>query len=145
MPSPTRKKGDIGESIVEMFLVKQGWCIIERNYLRKWGEIDIVAEKGDIIHFIEVKSSISNFLNPENDVSYETMDVIYTKNPPFFYRPEENMTFGKMKRFERSIRSYHMEHSELEDREFVIDVYCVLLDFLSNKAIIYSIDNVNLG
>ncbi|MBX4181397.1 YraN family protein, partial [Candidatus Parcubacteria bacterium] len=51
-----RKLGDIGENIACDFLKNRGYTIVERNYLRKWGEIDIVARKGEVIHFVEVKS-----------------------------------------------------------------------------------------
>ena len=51
-----RKIGDIGENIACMFLVKRGFKVIGRNYLKKWGEIDIIAEKQGILHFVEVKS-----------------------------------------------------------------------------------------
>ena len=51
-----RKLGDIGENIACDFLKRRGFEIIERNYLRKWGEIDIVARKRNVIRFVEVKS-----------------------------------------------------------------------------------------
>jgi len=42
-----RKLGDIGENIACDFLKSRGFEIIERNYLRKWGEIDIVTRKSE--------------------------------------------------------------------------------------------------
>ena len=42
----TKSKGNLSESIVCDFLVSRGYKIVDRNYLRKWGEIDIVALKG---------------------------------------------------------------------------------------------------
>ncbi len=47
--------GDLGEDLACKFLLKKDFVIIERNYLRKWGEIDIIAKKNAKIHFIEVK------------------------------------------------------------------------------------------
>jgi Holliday junction resolvase-like predicted endonuclease len=51
-----RKTGDLGEDVAVMFLMKQGFSIIERNYLRKWGEIDIIAKKAGKLYFVEVKT-----------------------------------------------------------------------------------------
>ncbi len=49
------KKGDLGENLVSQFLIKQGFIIKEKKYRRKLGEIDLIAEKNDILAFVEVK------------------------------------------------------------------------------------------
>ena len=41
----TKSKGNLSESVVCDFLVSKGYEILDRNYLRKWGELDIVAIK----------------------------------------------------------------------------------------------------
>ena len=57
----SRHKGDIAEQKAVEFLKKDKFSIIERNYYAKnMGEIDIIAKKDDIYHFVEVKSG-SNF------------------------------------------------------------------------------------
>jgi putative endonuclease len=44
------------------FLQAKGFAIVERNfYAGKLGEIDIIAKNGDVLHFIEVKSSRGSF------------------------------------------------------------------------------------
>ena len=48
--------GRIGEDMVAKYLEKNGCLITRRNYYSKYGEIDIVAEKGEYILFIEVKT-----------------------------------------------------------------------------------------
>ena len=60
MKTEKRKIGDIGEEFTCRFLEGRGYKIVERNYLKKWGEIDIVAENKDGLHFIEVKSLTCN-------------------------------------------------------------------------------------
>ncbi len=47
--------GNIGEEIAQNYLQRQGCKIIQRNYYSRFGEIDIIAEKGSILLFIEVK------------------------------------------------------------------------------------------
>lgn len=54
-----RKIGDWGESQACSFLVRQGYKIIERNYWTREGELDIVAQLGEKISFIEVKTRTS--------------------------------------------------------------------------------------
>ncbi|MBR6101561.1 MAG: YraN family protein [Ruminococcus sp.] len=50
-----REIGNIGEDAVCAFLQKNGYTVRDRNYTVKGGEIDIIAEKNDIIAFVEVK------------------------------------------------------------------------------------------
>ncbi len=51
-----RRLGDLGERIACDFLKKKGYKILAKNYRIKRGEIDIVAEKGSAIVFVEVKT-----------------------------------------------------------------------------------------
>ena len=50
-----------GEDKAEIFLKKQGFVIIERNFHSKFGEIDIIAQKDNVVHFIEVKSTDGDY------------------------------------------------------------------------------------
>ena len=49
-------KGKLAENKAIKFLKKRGFKIIKQNFYFKGGEIDIIATKDDVIHFIEVKS-----------------------------------------------------------------------------------------
>ncbi len=54
--------GNESEELATRYLEDAGYVIVERNfYARKLGEIDIIAQKKDILHFIEVKSAKANF------------------------------------------------------------------------------------
>lgn len=48
--------GSDGESAAADFLKKRGYKIIGRNYSCRFGEIDIIAQKGNFIVFVEVKT-----------------------------------------------------------------------------------------
>jgi len=52
----TRKIGNIAEDKACQYLTQKGYKIIERNFYTKFGEIDIIAYKDEVFHFIEVKS-----------------------------------------------------------------------------------------
>jgi|SRR3989344_664145 len=126
MPSPKRKIGDIGEEVTVKYLERKGFRILERNYLRKWGEIDIIAEKGQLLSFIEVKS-----------VSHEN-------GSRGTYRPEENVSPTKLKRLHRAIRTYLLDRKVPDSREWRVDVACVYLDFSTRKAKVEILENIIL-
>lgn len=48
-------KGDIGEFDAVEFLKNKGYKILQTNYKTKFGEIDIIAQDGKVIVFVEVK------------------------------------------------------------------------------------------
>lgn len=57
-----RQTGIKGEEMVAAYLRKTGYIIVKRNYRCRFGEIDIVAEHGEYIVFIEVKTRDENYL-----------------------------------------------------------------------------------
>jgi putative endonuclease len=62
--------GDESESLATRFLEQEGFIILERNYFaRKLGEIDIIAQRDDELHFIEVKSGKSGTFDPVYNVT----------------------------------------------------------------------------
>ena len=127
-----RKFGDLGENIACDFLKKRGFEIIEKNYLKKWGEIDIVTKKGAMIHFIEVKSvSATGLPNQDtNTVPHETDN----------YRPEDNMHPWKLKRLSRAIQTYLLE-KDIE-LEWQLDLVTVKIDQQNRRARVEIIENV---
>ncbi len=56
--------GRKGEEIAHLFLKKNGYHIIERNYGCKMGEMDIIAREKDTLVFIEVKTRTSTHFGP---------------------------------------------------------------------------------
>lgn len=87
--------GALGEQLAAQFLMERGFSILAQNYLKPWGEIDIIAEKSQLIHFIEVKT-----------VSYETKEALQTAISRGTWRPEENVHHTKLARMHRVIESW---------------------------------------
>ena len=116
MKKETRKQkiGRIGEDIACRFLVKHGFDVTDRNYLKRWGEIDIIAKKRGILHFVEVKT-----------VTCETHS-----------RPEENVHQWKIERLKRVIQTYLWEKfkQDVENPEWQFDVIAVFLDVKHRRA-----------
>ncbi len=60
LSSYTRKKvGALGESVACEYLKRHGFKICDRNYVKKTGELDIIAEREDTLHFVEVKTVLA--------------------------------------------------------------------------------------
>lgn len=119
-----RKIGNTGEEIACKYLLKAGFQVLERNFLRKCGEIDIIAEKEEKLHFIEVKSVSREILSvASREVSYETCG----------YRPEDNVSQSKLKKVKKTIQLYLMEKKLSEACNWTFDVMTVLVDF--NKRV----------
>lgn len=57
--SNKRAKGYYGEALAALFLIEKGYTILEKNYLKNGGELDIVAFKESLVVFIEVKTRYS--------------------------------------------------------------------------------------
>ena len=125
--SQKQKIGEIGENIACKFLMKHNFTILDRNYTKKWGELDIVAEKNKKLYFVEVKSISS--------VPHETKTN---------YRPEENMHPWKMKRMSRIIQTYLISKKINEDIEWQIDLLIVYLDLNNKKARIKVVNDIIL-
>jgi len=98
----SRAVGDIGEEKALGYLQKNGFNIVDRNVSSRFGEIDIIAMKDEILHFVEVKSSYD----------YEIA--------------VQNITPAKMKKFLRTVDVYMKKHQL--DLSYSIDALIVVAD-----------------
>ena len=57
-----KELGAYGERFTAEYLVKNGYRILRQNFCIRGGEIDIIAEKGDYIAFVEVKTRTSDYM-----------------------------------------------------------------------------------
>lgn len=54
--SPTKPFGQRGEQLAADYLRRQGYEIVGQNWRCKSGEIDIIARKGEVLVFVEVRT-----------------------------------------------------------------------------------------
>lgn len=122
--------GKIGEDIAEDWLIQKGFTIIERNYLRKWGEIDIVShETTGKIHFVEVKA-----------VSYETKADLEYAVSHATWRPEENVHKDKQERLKRAIQTWLLDYKYTG--EWQIDIIAIRMVPREKYCRVMLLDNV---
>ena len=50
-----KRRGNLGEAAVIAYLRERGWNMVEVNFRSKYGEIDLIAEDGEYLCFVEVK------------------------------------------------------------------------------------------
>ncbi len=115
--SQRRRLGNIGEDIACTFLSGKGFSIIARNFLRPWGEIDIIATKNGVYRFIEVKS-ISRVTTSTGNLSNMSA--------------EDHIHPSKIKKIARTVESYMADVKG--DYDYQIDVVTVELDTASRRA-----------
>ena len=92
--------GKLGEAVAAHYLEKQGLEVIEMNYQKTFGEIDIVARERDLIHFVEVKT-----------VSHETIELLKQAVSRETWRPEEQVHQRKLHQISKAIQAWISEHS----------------------------------
>lgn len=70
-----RSFGKSGERLAEEYLSQTGYRILCRNYWCRMGEIDIVAQKDGVVHFVEVKTrSSGEYGRPSESVTRRKTD-----------------------------------------------------------------------
>lgn len=56
MITTQRVFGNCGEEATCQWLINHGFAILARNYQTRCGEVDIIAQKAEVISFVEVKT-----------------------------------------------------------------------------------------
>ena len=109
--------GSFGEDKATIYLQSSHYQIIQRNFQRKWDEIDIIAKdkKTKELVFVEVKT---RQLNYSNSLS-----------------PEEALTSKKVRRLKRAFLSY-LNRYNLEDKPWRFDFIAIEIDNFSQEPII---------
>ncbi len=86
--------GDKSENLATQFLEQEGFIVLERNYFaRKLGEIDIIAQKDEVLHFIEVKSGRADF-DPIYNVTPAKLRKVINSAHYYMKTKKLNMAFS---------------------------------------------------
>jgi len=123
MPTKRRVFGDLGEKIAQKFLEEKGYRIIDNNYSKRWGEIDLVAKSpDDFLIFIEVK----------------TREMKYG---PSSFLPEDSVNFWKQQKIIKTAKTFLYENKYPEDTFWQIDVISIEINTESRRAKIRHLKN----
>src|SRR5687768_10310553 len=104
-----RGLGAAGEADAVAHLLRAGYRILERNLRTRFGELDVVAQDGDCVVFVEVRTRRSRAM-----------------------APEESVTPAKRRRLAGLGMRYLQEHG-LEDADWRIDVIAIEQDAGGNE------------
>ena len=102
MPDVRRLFGNKSENLAASYLKRKGFKILERQFITRFGEIDLIAKDGDEIVFVEVKSR---------------------RNLDFGY-PEESVTPRKIEKI-ATVGAQYLQKRKMETAEFRIDVIAI--------------------
>ncbi len=117
--------GQKGEGLACKFLEEKGFKVIDRNYRKKWGELDIIVTRETLheLRFVEVKT-----------VTRQTS-----------YDPEENVHPWKRQRLGRAIQTWLLNHEEYDDFDWQCDVISLYLESsTSNTPTIDWLEDIEL-
>ncbi len=99
-----RRRGSQGERSARSYLEGKGYRVLETNYRCPWGEVDIIAQKGQTLVFVEVR----------------------TRKGTKFGTPEESLTPQKLERLVATAQSY-LQVRNPESQDWRIDLVSVIL------------------
>jgi putative endonuclease len=114
----TISTGRRGESLALEFLIGLRYAIVEKNYRKQYGEVDIIARDGDTLVFIEVK----------------------TRQTTVFGTPFEAVDARKQRQISRIAQEYIQSH-RLGDEPARFDVIAVRLERDNQPATIDHMKN----
>lgn len=100
MPSPSSAKGARAEALAARRLEAEGFQILERNVRTRHGELDLVALEGEVLVFVEVRSTRTQA----------------------FGGPLVTVDHGKQRRVIRAAREYLLARPALAERAMRFDV-----------------------
>lgn len=103
-----RLLGNRGEQAIADYLVKQGYTIIATNYQKRSGEIDLIAQKNELIAFIEVKLRTKNYFNISEVITFSKQRKIIATAQRFIL---EQSLFNHIYRFDVALVEYNNDNS----------------------------------
>ena len=116
--------GKLAEQLAEEFLKKRGFSILDRNFRKPWGELDIIAKKGDVTVFVEVKANRADM-------------------PGF--EPELRAGNKKLHKVFRTAKTYLSSKNIGLETEWQVDVITVVFDKTHGTAKIKHFPNVDVA
>lgn len=110
--------GKLGEDIAESYFKENGFEVLFRNWRYKYWEVDLIAFKDGILHFMEVKCrSSKKFGFPEQSVSKKKIQNLMNASVEFV------LQHPQYKRVQFNILSINLHKEAPPEFLFIPDVY----------------------
>ncbi|MBM4168590.1 MAG: YraN family protein [Ignavibacteria bacterium] len=109
-----KQRGNRGEDLALDYLRSRGYHVLARNYRFERGEIDLIAEDGEVIVFVEVK----------------------TRRSMKYGQPEHSVTLRKQNQIRKVAEGYLHEH-EMRNRPCRFDVLAITMTYHDPTIIHY--------
>ncbi len=110
--------GKLGEKLAADYFLKNGYTILEQNWRHGKWEIDIIAYKDNLLHFIEVKCRTTTaFGHPEESVTVKKIRHLIDASAEYLYLHPE------WKRVQFDVLSITLHEKEDTDYFLIEDVY----------------------
>lgn len=95
MGKKNKQLGKLGESIALSFFLKKKFKLLKKNFHCRWGEIDLIFKKGNKIHFIEVKTRVTDKKGkPYEAINYHKIKAL--KHAINYFILKNNLTNFKL-------------------------------------------------
>lgn len=117
-----KELGFLGENIAGRYLEDLGYKILDRNYKKVFGEVDLIVEKGECVNFVEVKTKVSVGNN--------------------LFTPELRVDHKKVAHINKVAKVYLDNKNWLGIKEWQIDIISVIISKETQKARIKHFQNV---
>lgn len=112
------EKGKQGEALAVDYFSGRGYTILFQNWRYRHWEVDIIANKNSLLHFIEVKCrSSAQFGYPEEKVSPKKIKNLVDASEQFLYQ------FPQWKRIQFDILSITIVKDKKPEYFLIEDVY----------------------
>lgn len=124
MPEKMEKQkiGEWGEKVALEYLRSQKYRILEQNYRRPWGEIDLIAQDGETIVFVEVKANSASFGQA--------------------FSPEIRVNPKKSRHILRTAQLFVNQRFAGKEKEWRVDILGITFDLSNSTAKIKHFKNV---
>ena len=114
--------GQQSEQVVSKYLENQKFKILEQNYKKFFGEIDIIAQKDDLIVFVEVKARKNSKVSLHHLVPYAKQQKIM-KVAHFFIANHSNFIQNKTLRFDVAL--LHVQDQKAPELTYIPNAFGV--------------------